>query len=88
MWVVINQPLTLECPATGVPPPVITWKRQEQFIQQYGSPGLRLLDNGRKLYIVSAQLTDLGDYSCYVENVAGNSSLDYFVNVYGKFVFL
>ncbi|XP_060552023.1 hemicentin-1-like isoform X2 [Ruditapes philippinarum] len=82
VWVVINDPLTLECPATGVPPPVITWKRQEQFIQQYGSPGIRLLDNGRKLYIVSAQLTDLGDYSCYVENVAGNTSLDYFVNVY------
>ncbi|XP_053380218.1 hemicentin-1-like [Mercenaria mercenaria] len=82
VWVIINKPLTLECPAEGVPPPSITWRRQGQFIQQYGRPGLRLQDNGRKLYIVRAQLRDLGDYSCYVENVAGNASLDYFVNVY------
>lgn len=84
VWVIINEPLTLECPAEGIPPPIITWRRQGQFIQQYGNPGLRLLDDSRKLYIVSAQLLDLGDYNCYVENVAGNSTLEFFVNVYGE----
>lgn len=84
IWVTINDPLTLECPAEGIPPPSITWRRQGQFIHEFGSPGLRIQDDGRKLVIVSAQLLDLGDYTCYVENVAGNSTLEYFVNVYGK----
>jgi hypothetical protein len=63
---------------------VITWQRQGQFIQQYGNPNLRLLAGGKQLLIVNAQLHDLGDYTCYVENVAGNISQEYFVNVYGK----
>jgi hypothetical protein len=43
-----------------------------------------LLEDGKKLLIVSSQMLDLGEYTCYVENVAGNDSLEYFVNVYGE----
>ncbi|KAH3791376.1 hypothetical protein DPMN_144860, partial [Dreissena polymorpha] len=82
LWVIVNEPLTLDCPVEGVPPPSVTWSRQDQFIQPYGNPRLRLLEDGRKLMIVSSQLLDLGEYTCYVENVAGNDSLKYFVNVY------
>lgn len=86
VWVILSEPLTLECPAEGVPPPAITWYRHGQIIQRYSSPGLRLLENGLKLLIVSAQLPDNGDYECRVENSAGNASLQYRVNVYGRFV--
>ena len=86
VWVLLNEPLTLECPAEGVPPPKITWFRQGQLIQRYGSPGLRLLENGHKLLVVSAQLPDKGEYECKVENTAGNASLQYTVNVYGRFM--
>ena len=81
---VINDQLTLNCPAEGIPPPKITWKRQGKIIQQYSNPSIRILDNGKKLFIASAQLLDLGDYQCLVENVAGNSSVDYFVSVQGN----
>ena len=83
MAVVVNDQLILECPAQGIPPPKISWIRQGQIIQQYSNPSIRILDNGKKLMIVSAQLLDLGDYQCFVENVAGNSSVDYFVSIQG-----
>ncbi|XP_052788091.1 hemicentin-1-like [Mya arenaria] len=82
IWVIQNEPLTLDCPAEGVPPPTITWRRQGDFIQPYSNPRLRLKESGRKLLLVAAQLVDMGEYSCYVENVAGNGSLNFFVNVY------
>ncbi|WAR30600.1 HMCN1-like protein [Mya arenaria] len=31
IWVIQNEPLTLDCPAEGVPPPTITWRRQDLF---------------------------------------------------------
>ena len=85
VWVTINNPLTLECPAEGTPPPKIYWMRQGQVIQAYGNPSVRIEDNGRKLLLVSAQLPDLGEYKCFAENVAGNESVKYLVSVYGKF---
>lgn len=86
VWVILNEPLTLECPAEGVPPPNITWFKHGQEIRPYGSHGLRLVDNGYKLLVVSAQLLDAGDYECIVQNAAGNASLQYQVNVYGMFL--
>ena len=84
VWVAVNNPLTLECPAEGTPTPKIYWMRQGQVIQAYGNPSVRIEDNGRKLLLVSAQLPDLGDYKCLAENVAGNDSIEYLVSVYGK----
>ncbi|KAL4218919.1 Hemicentin-1 [Mactra antiquata] len=82
VWVIMNEPLRLECPVSGSPQPFIQWQRQGQFISQYGSPGVRLLDNGQTLYVPTSQLLDLGEYICFVENVAGNNTLKYFVNIY------
>ena len=84
VWVTINNPLTLDCPAEGTPTPKIYWMRQDKIIQAYGNPSVRIEGNGRKLLLVSAQLPDLGDYKCFAENMAGNDSIEYLVSVYGK----
>ena len=84
VWVTINNALTLECPATGTPDPSIYWKRQGQVVQAYGTHSMRVEDNGRRLQLVSAQLSDLGEYKCFAENVAGNDSIEYLVSVYGE----
>ncbi|KAK3592726.1 hypothetical protein CHS0354_007728 [Potamilus streckersoni] len=81
-WVVIGQPLTLECPAEGIPTPKIKWVRRGEEIRQYGNPSIRIVDNGRRLLLVSSQLVDQGDYTCIASNDAGNASLEYIVAVY------
>ncbi|XP_067662288.1 hemicentin-1-like isoform X1 [Haliotis asinina] len=79
--VILDQSVTLECPADGIPPPEIRWFRSGELIPQYGIPNIRILDNGRKLYIISAQLLDFGAYSCQAINTAGEASLRFEVSV-------
>lgn len=82
--VILDQSVTLECPAVGIPPPDVRWYRSGEIIPQYGIPNIRILDNGRKLYIISAQLLDFGAYSCQAINTAGKASLRFEVSVMGK----
>ncbi|PVD21525.1 hypothetical protein C0Q70_17323 [Pomacea canaliculata] len=79
--VIVNQQVSLTCPAQGSPAPNITWYRKGRPVSRYGSPNLRLQDNGRTLVIRSVQLPDFGDYSCQAVNPAGQDQLYFRVMV-------
>ena len=84
-FVTLNQQHVLDCPASGIPPPTITWSFKGEIIPEYGSPSHRILDRGRQLLLINTQLFDAGMYTCTVSNVAGNTSLDFQVEVQSKF---
>uniref|UniRef100_UPI00398EE55D hemicentin-1-like n=1 Tax=Pristiophorus japonicus TaxID=55135 RepID=UPI00398EE55D len=66
---VINQPLTLECDASGNPTPTLSWYKNEQPVSESGR--VRLLNVGRLLRLTKARKGDSGVYSCNAANVAG-----------------
>ncbi|KAK6167247.1 hypothetical protein SNE40_021325 [Patella caerulea] len=79
--VIMDQSVRLECPAVGIPPPVIRWYRQGKQIPLYGLPNIRIVENGHALIVVSAQLLDFGDYSCRVQNDAGVDNLEFLLSI-------
>ena len=46
--VIVDQPLALDCPAVGVPPPRITWYKDDVEIDVEYNPSVRILSNGRR----------------------------------------
>lgn len=81
MKVVLSKSLILECAAEGHPPPSLTWLKD-------GSPvaardNLRVLEQGRKLEILSALPSDAGRYVCVATSVAGEREIKYDVSVLG-----
>lgn len=75
--------MTLDCPATGTPPPAITWYKDGQQVDVTATPNLRLLPGGRQVEILRAQVEDTGRYTCKASNAAGTSELNYYVKVQG-----
>ncbi|XP_048833472.1 hemicentin-1 isoform X1 [Brienomyrus brachyistius] len=78
--VIVNNPLELECHATGTPAPLITWLKDGQPIKQ--GPGIRITTNGRKLVISQAQASDAGRFRCEATNEAGDQGKDFSVVVH------
>lgn len=81
MKVVLSKSLILECEAEGHPPPSLTWLKD-------GSPvaareNLRVLEQGRKIEILSALPSDAGRYVCVATSVAGEREIIYDVSVLG-----
>ncbi|CAG5129711.1 unnamed protein product, partial [Candidula unifasciata] len=79
--VILNQEVTLNCLAEGVPAPTISWLRKNTPIPAFGMPNIRIQDNGRQLVIMSAQLLDFGDYACQATNAAGDDRLHFNVAI-------
>jgi len=73
----------LQCEAVGVPKPVITWYKDGTPLALDRLSGLRSLDDGAKLEIESANLTDSGTYECRAENEAGHDRVHYQLKVFG-----
>jgi len=81
MKVVLSKSLILKCEAEGHPPPSLTWLKD-------GSPvaakeNLRVLEQGRKIEILSALPSDAGRYVCVATSVAGAREIKYDVSVLG-----
>uniref|UniRef100_A0A8C1I856 Hemicentin 1 n=1 Tax=Cyprinus carpio TaxID=7962 RepID=A0A8C1I856_CYPCA len=79
MKVLLSKSLILECEAEGHPPPSLTWLKD-------GSPvaareNLRVLEQGRKLEILSALPSDAGRYVCVATSIAGEREIKYDVSV-------
>jgi len=86
--VVLGSALTLSCPASGVPQPLIQWTRHGEAISVVSEPNLRLLDDRRELHLTSAHLLDAGSYTCTAANQAGSASKQFSVNVMGEYFLL
>ncbi|XP_078083679.1 hemicentin-1-like [Mustelus asterias] len=65
----VNQPLMLECDASGTPAPTLSWYKNEQLVAETGR--VRFLNGGRLLRLPKARKGDSGIYSCNAVNAAG-----------------
>ncbi|XP_053523819.1 hemicentin-2 [Artibeus jamaicensis] len=74
-----NASVTLECLASGVPPPDISWFKGRQPVS--AQKGVTVSADGRVLLIERAQLSDAGSYRCVASNVAGHTELQYSLRV-------
>ncbi|KAG7487577.1 hypothetical protein MATL_G00024890, partial [Megalops atlanticus] len=69
--VVLNQPTTLVCEATGSPTPVITWYKDG--VPVVPSSSVQILQGGKTLKLQKAATADAGRYSCKAINIAGST---------------
>ncbi|XP_071622127.1 hemicentin-2 isoform X2 [Heliangelus exortis] len=74
-----NGTVSLECLASGLPAPSITWYKGTK--QLSAGPGRILSRDGKQLEIQRAQLSDAGSYLCVASNVAGVTQLWYSLRV-------
>uniref|UniRef100_A0ABM5GDB4 Hemicentin-1 n=1 Tax=Pogona vitticeps TaxID=103695 RepID=A0ABM5GDB4_9SAUR len=77
--VVAGSSLVLECNAAGNPPPLLTWLKDG--IPVKASDNLHIVSGGRKLEILKAGETDLGQYVCVATSIAGEKEIKYDVEI-------
>uniref|UniRef100_A0A803W8Y0 Hemicentin 1 n=1 Tax=Ficedula albicollis TaxID=59894 RepID=A0A803W8Y0_FICAL len=73
--VVLYKPVTLQCIASGIPSPSITWLKD-------GQPVNTARGNIKVLLIEGAQVADAGLYRCLAANAAGTAELLYSLQVH------
>ena len=74
-----KQNVTLHCKAAGFPPPIITWYKDGQMIEEE-----RREFEKRKLEIKEIEFEDRGIYTCTAENLLGRVQLAVNVTVKGE----
>ena len=76
-----NTSITIQCPASGVPTPTVTWTKDGQEITSGGR--YKVLDDG-SLLISEADEADSAGYVCTANSVAGKDSASSRVQIVGK----
>ncbi|XP_062857960.1 hemicentin-1 [Trichomycterus rosablanca] len=79
--VVVNEPVKLECEASGLPLPSLTWLKEGSPVSS-SSNGIQVLSGGRVLSFRSAQVSDTGHYTCVAVNAGGEQQREYDLLVY------
>ncbi|GAA6099393.1 hemicentin-1 isoform X2 [Tachysurus ichikawai] len=79
--VVVNDPIRLECEASGLPAPSLTWLKEGSPVSS-SSNGIQVLAEGRVLSYRSAQVSDAGRYTCVAVNAGGEQQREYDLHVY------
>lgn len=79
--VTLSKPLILECEAGGHPPPSLTWLKDG--VPVHDGESVRVLEQGKKLEIPSATVSDSGRYVCVATSIAGEKEVKYDVRVLG-----
>uniref|UniRef100_A0A8C5X6K5 Hemicentin-1 n=1 Tax=Malurus cyaneus samueli TaxID=2593467 RepID=A0A8C5X6K5_9PASS len=78
--VLLNNLISLECEARGIPVPTITWYKDGQRV--LSSPQAVYMDRGQLLQIPRAQVADSAHYSCRASSAAGTAEKLFHVDVY------
>lgn len=73
---------TLDCNATGKPPPVVVWEKDGRPVSV--EPGLRLQNQNHSLHVEQARASHAGSYSCVAENTAGRAERRFELSVLGE----
>ncbi|EGV94970.1 Hemicentin-1 [Cricetulus griseus] len=79
--VVVNNLARLECEARGIPAPSLTWLKDGSPVSSFAN-GIQVLSGGRILALTSAQMSDMGRYTCVAVNAAGEKQRDIDLRVY------
>nr|XP_054608122.1 hemicentin-1 isoform X2 [Nothobranchius furzeri] len=77
--VVLKQPINLECDVTGSPTPVITWYKDDALV--VASNSIQILNMGKTLKLLKAEMADGGSYSCKAINIAGSAERNFVLDV-------
>ncbi|KAI8779431.1 hemicentin-1, partial [Biomphalaria glabrata] len=80
--VISGRTLYINCPIQGKPPPQVRWLKDGEPLVTGLDVNVRLQAEGRRLELINAQITDRGRYVCIGENIAGQTSRDFSVNVF------
>ncbi|KAJ8376139.1 hypothetical protein SKAU_G00067190 [Synaphobranchus kaupii] len=78
--VVVNNVLELQCVATGIPTPTLTWMKDGRPLPQTDST--RVLRGGEVLRVASAQVENTGRYTCLATSPAGDDDKEFLVRVH------
>lgn len=69
-----GKPSVINCPASGSPPPAITWLKDG--LPLFPTARFVFLDAGRQLQISNTQPDDRGRYTCIATNTVGTADLE------------
>ncbi|XP_076859373.1 hemicentin-1 isoform X2 [Brachyhypopomus gauderio] len=78
LMVVVDGALELECTATGVPPPTLSWLKDGRPL---GDSSAILQQGGQLLRISKVQVEDAGLYTCLASSLAGEDGRSHWVRV-------
>ena len=82
--VVAGQTAEIVCAVTGIPEPTIAWYKDGFEIDLIDMPEIHLFDDGKRLEIISTEVTDAATYRCRAKNEAGSATRDFQLHVLGK----
>ncbi|KAM6372038.1 LOW QUALITY PROTEIN: hemicentin-2 [Pluvialis apricaria] len=71
LTVVVNEPVMLECDATGTPAPVLLWLKDGKPVTSVVAGGPEILSGGHVLSLPAAGLQDSGTYTCVASSTVG-----------------
>ncbi|XP_056132043.1 hemicentin-1 [Lampris incognitus] len=77
--VVLGHPISLSCESNAIPPPKLSWYKDERLLTT--ADGVVLLPGGQVLQIPRVQEEDAGKYTCQAVNEAGEDRMHFEVEV-------
>ncbi|KAI5635231.1 immunoglobulin domain-containing protein [Phthorimaea operculella] len=75
----VGKKVTLSCEATGIPPPLVTWRKNNQPV---GYSKNVYLTDANDLVIEKVTVDDSGIFTCNATSILGSSQRNFTVNVY------
>ena len=80
-----GRPLTIHCPAKGIPKPDISWKFEGKDVRYVTGVNMMIDKSGGGLMIVEVNKYIAGRISCTATNVLGSNSASTQIKILGEF---
>lgn len=78
-----GNPIVLEATFTGTPPISVSWMKNEFALTQSQNCSITMTEKSTILEILESTIEDYAQYSCLIENEAGQDICDAVVSVLG-----